>query len=117
MWRAVVVAAVVLTGCGVDSTAPRPSVTTSTKLPDLRYGAFDACKTFVSRQLKAPTTATWRDPFGDQVIYEGSGDGPYTVRASVDSENSFGAKIRTAYTCVVTLASKDEWRLIDLKMT
>lgn len=79
-----------------------------------RLGAFDVCKQFVGERLKSPGSAKWRDPFGDQVIYSGNGDGPITVMASVDSQNGFGALLRTSYACTVSRVSGTSWHLDSL---
>ena len=79
-----------------------------------RAGVFDVCKQFVDDRLKAPSTATWRDPYGDQVTYSGDGDGPITVSAGVDSENGFGASLRSSYECTVVNTGGDNWRLQGL---
>jgi hypothetical protein len=84
------------------------------EVSESRYGAFDVCKQFVRDRLKAPDGATWRDPFGDQVTYAGDGAGPITVAASVDSQNSFGAKLRSTYVCTVSKVGGDRWSLDDL---
>lgn len=81
-----------------------------------RAGAADVCEKFVQDRLKSPGSATFRDPFGDQVTYTGDGDGPITVNASVDSENSFGASLRSAYTCTVSSIGDDRWRLVNLSL-
>lgn len=73
------------------------------------------CKRFVRERLKAPSTATWRNPLGDQVTYTGSTGGPVTVSASVDSENSFGAKLRSTYVCTVRPVGDSTWRLESLE--
>lgn len=75
--------------------------------------AFDVCKKFVSARLKAPSTATWRNPLGDQVTYSGRTD-RVTVVATVDSENSFGAKIRSSYECTVVAVGDSNWHLDSL---
>jgi len=81
------------------------------------YDAFMMCKSFVTDTLKAPATAKWRDPLGDQVSYSGSGDGPYVVVASVDSQNGFGALVRSPYSCtVVHDPAAKTWRLVSLTM-
>lgn len=68
------------------------------------------CEQFIEKRLKAPATAEYPKP-------ETSKDGAtYTVRGGVDSENGFGAKIRTAYTCIVR-DNGDTWTLVDLQMT
>lgn len=86
------------------------------KVSESRVGAASVCEKFVRDRLKSPGTATFRDPFGDQVIYTGDGDGPITVAASVDSENGFGAKLRSTYTCTVSKAGGDRWTLGNLDL-
>jgi hypothetical protein len=109
-----------LAGCGSgDATAPPTTnrKATTTLVPrDL--DAFDACKGFVKRQLKAPSTAKFRNYYEQdgEVVVLGTGDGPYTVMSSVDSENSFGAKLRSNFTCKVTL-SGGTWKLDDISVT
>lgn len=88
----------------------------ATAFNERNYRAFDVCKQFVQERLKAPSGATWRDPTGDQVVYEGAKNGPVTVRASVDSQNSFGAKLRSTYVCTVSSTGKDTWHLDDLQV-
>ncbi|HZQ33744.1 MAG TPA: hypothetical protein VFB19_18680 [Mycobacterium sp.] len=75
-----------------------------------RYDAFVACQHFVNERLKAPSTASYRDWFGDQKpAVSGSGRGPYTVVSTVDSQNSFGAQLRSDFLCVVTRDASDTW--------
>ena len=85
---------------------------------ELRFGAFDVCTQFVEERLKAPGTASFRNYFEDdgEVTVTGVGDGPYTVRSSVDAQNSFGAEIRTDFTCIVTHQGDGNWRLNDLAL-
>ena len=59
--------------------------------------------------LKAPASAVF-PPF-DQVIVNGS-NGRYSVSGYVDSQNSYGAMIRTHYTYNVE-KNGDEWRCTD----
>lgn len=107
-------------GCGVlavvGSSSDSSNSTTSDNgqaVSDDRFGAFDVCKQFVRDRLRAPTTAKWRDPFGDQVFYSGDGAGPIAVTASVDSQNGFGASLRSEYTCTVHREG-DRWKLDSL---
>jgi hypothetical protein len=72
-------------------------------------GAYNACKTYVKGQLKAPSTASFAD---HSVTHNGS---TYTVTGAVDAENSFGAKIRNTYTCSVTDAGSS-WHLEDVSV-
>lgn len=83
-----------------------------------RYGAFDVCTRFVKDRLKAPATASFRDYFeddGEVTVTEGSA-GTFTVRSSVDSENGFGAKLRTNFVCTVADKGKGNWRLVDVQL-
>lgn len=94
---------------GTEDDAPSPEVDKSL--------AFNACKVFVERRLKAPATARFRSFYqaDGEVTVTGFGDGPYTVRSSVDSENGFGANLRSTFTCTVT-RSGDDWRLDNLSI-
>lgn len=59
---------------------------------------------FVPARLKAPATAKFSG-----VSVSGSG-GTYAVTGSVDSQNSFGALIRSTFSCTVH-SSGDKWVL------
>lgn len=68
------------------------------------------CEQFINKQLKAPATAKYPKP-------ETSKDGAtYTVKGGVDSENSFGALVRTPYTCVIRADGDDKWTLVNLDL-
>jgi hypothetical protein len=110
--------AVVIGGCislfgDDDATDPDSS-------ENLEFGAFDVCTEFVKDRLKAPSTAKFRNYFEDdgEVVVTGSGDvGPYTVRSTVDAENSFGASLRMPFTCVVThTPGTSSWQLTSLDL-
>jgi len=57
------------------------------------YLAKDMCHTFVKRRLKAPSTAK----FSNETVK--GGPSRWTVVGEVDSENSFGAMLRSPYIC------------------
>lgn len=64
-----------------------------------------ACRRYIEQQLKAPATARYPTP-------STSKDGPeYTVTGSVDSQNSFGALVRTQYKCMVSSEGGGTWKL------
>ncbi len=83
-----------------------------------RLVAFDTCKDFVKQRLKSPASAKFRNPLQDdgEVSITGSGNGPFTIVSTVDAENSFGAKPRSTFRCVVTLTG-DTWHLDDLSIS
>lgn len=85
---------------------------------DMNYAAFDICTKFVKDRLKAPSSAKFRNFFEDdgEVTVTGSGDGPFVVRSTVDSENSFGAQIRGDFVCTVRNTGDSNWRLVDLQL-
>jgi hypothetical protein len=75
--------------------------------------AYVMCKQFLKDRLKAPSTADF--PFESyEDVTTSMGGGQYRVSSYVDSENSFGAKIRTRYSCEVEWTGGDNWRLLDL---
>lgn len=104
------VAATLLVGAGVIG-----SVTSDDSVPDPATDdvawAWDACKQWVTDELKAPATATFAEFDETKVTASGR---RYTVRAYVDSENSFGANLRTGYTCIVDIAADRTANLVDL---
>lgn len=57
------------------------------------------CKGFVKERLKAPSTAEFADYRPEMATDLGSGR--YRIRSWVEAENSFGARLRTSYTCTV----------------
>jgi hypothetical protein len=78
---------------------------------EAEFGAQDVCQTFVERRLKAPGTADFHD-------LDATGKEPnFVVTGTVDSENSFGAKLRNAFECTVTHTDGDNYRLVDLALT
>lgn len=82
------------------------------------YSAFEICKKFVKDRLKSPGSASFRNFFEDdgEVSVSGFGDGPYKVISTVDSENGFGALIRTDFVCEVKHTGDGNWRLLDIGM-
>lgn len=78
---------------------------------DLSGDAFVICQSFVRKQLKAPSTAKF--PAAESTKKDGA---TYTVAGGVDAQNSYGAMVRTPYTCVVHADGNDKWSLVDLKM-
>ena len=73
-------------------------------------------KNYVKQGLKAPSTAKFPSMgFTNDVIVRYLGNGQYYVRTYVDAENSFGAKIRTYYTCILQYNEySDSMSLINL---
>jgi hypothetical protein len=74
-------------------------------------GAKIACKDFVSKALVSPSTAD----FPSYSDFDATGSGSdWTVGGYVDSENGFGAQVRSSWTCKVSSSDGDSWSLVDL---
>lgn len=69
---------------------------------------------FVEDRLVSPSTAKWPWDWSDHVLH--MGQGKYMIRSYVDSQNSFGAIIRTNILCVVKHEEGDRWSLESLDM-
>ena len=79
--------------------------------------AFVMSQTFVKQRLKAPSTADFPYISSDGVQTQYKGNCTHQVLAYVDSQNSFGAKIRTKY--YVKLKNEkgtDSWKLLEIKL-
>jgi len=85
---------------------------TSTE-PD-KIDAYIMSQQFVETKLKAPATAKF-PRFQDSFVKE-IGENRYKVSAYVDAENSFGAKIRVKYFCVLKHIGDDKWELEDIEL-
>ena len=71
---------------------------------------------FVRAGLKSPCTADF--PYsGDHQLYTLEGkDNAWEVRGYVDSQNSFGAMIRSNFACQLEYTAEGNWILLDLKI-
>lgn len=77
--------------------------------------AYVMSQIFVEKQLKSPSTAKF-PTFEDSMVIP-LGDNRFKISSYVDAQNSFGAMVRTPYTCIVKHTGEgDKWRLesIDL---
>lgn len=68
------------------------------------------CEDFVKARLKSPGSAE----FGPTDTARE--DDVYTVRGPVDSQNGFGAMLRSDYVCVVRDNPDDSWNLVDISI-
>ena len=78
---------------------------------ELKHGAQDVCHQFVEERLHAPATAGF-ERFDEATIAVSGG--VYTVRGHVDSQNRFGALVRSNYTCVVRHTGGNQFNLVSL---
>ncbi|MEG1604144.1 MAG: hypothetical protein RR340_11100 [Cloacibacillus sp.] len=77
--------------------------------------AWQQVKVFIRQNLKAPTTAKFPSFYDDGVVVERLSDGTtYKVIGYVDSQNSFGAMIRTKF-YVKFIHIGDKVKILDTK--
>lgn len=81
--------------------------------PD-EMGAWTISQQFVNDALKAPATASY--PSYDESFVTDLGGGRFKVDAYVDAQNSFGAKIRSRFTCTVSSSDGTHWHLENINI-
>jgi hypothetical protein len=84
------------------------------KLAHADLEAFLVAQDFVTRKLKAPSTAKFADRSESQVFNFSEEPGAYRVKSWVDSQNSFGAMLRTQYVCDLKTTDGEHFRLVKL---
>ena len=100
------IAVFVLSNLGQNS-----STTTSSSGDSI--GAWVVCEKFVKDRLKSPASAEFPPNYSSYT--KNLTDKKYEVSAYVDSQNSFGASLRTKFTCTVEYQPQtDKYKLIDL---
>lgn len=104
---ATTLAALALTGCSASTSSDDPE-------PDVEddIAAEVMCEEFVKDRLKAPATAEFSDQHAESI-----GEQRWDVTGSVDSENSFGALIRSSYRCDIRYLGDDQWRAKTVKVS
>lgn len=80
---------------------------------DRRFAVQSVCEDFVKDRLKAPATAGF--PLNSDWTINQTAD-TWTARSHVDAQNSFGAQVRTQFTCTVRHVQGARWRLVSLDM-
>ena len=76
---------------------------------DGEWQAHAQCAEFTRARLKAPSTADFPE-YDDRGVTITRGGNRWSVVSFVDSQNGFGAQVRTGFRCVVTDLG-DQWRL------
>lgn len=87
-------------------TAPKKPVA-----PDYKIEATVFAEEEVTKLLVSPSTADF--PWFDKEVRD-LGKGKYAVISYVDSQNKFGAIIRTHYIATVQRSPNGKWKLVDL---
>ncbi|NTU68906.1 MAG: hypothetical protein HGB02_08515 [Chlorobiaceae bacterium] len=101
------VSLVILNGCG----DPDPN---AWRTQDNSEYAFVLSQGVAKDHLKAPSTAEFPSMTDKNTLVAKSGH-EYTIYSWVDAQNSFGAMIRTEYTCKVVQVGEYDWRFVDFQ--
>jgi hypothetical protein len=101
-----------------NKSSSRKTDTAATKSYDAgsrNIEAYNMMETFVKKRLKSPSKAEFPGVFDgkvDHVTYDGMG--VYNISSYVDSQNSFGATIRTRFSGSIEDLGGGRWKLISL---
>jgi ribosomal protein L40E len=85
---------------------PTPTADTPTET-----GAIWFCQDTIKNLLVSPSTAKFQDVFTAEVTQDGN---TFTVSSFVDSQNAFGAMLRTHFICKLEYTGKRTWKLLDI---
>ncbi len=77
--------------------------------------AYNLSKDYAKQNLKSPSTASYPGLFESKDHVKDLGNGRYQINSWVDSQNGFGATIRTKFSCVMVKKSGDRWGIENLK--
>ncbi|MFI2367289.1 hypothetical protein [Streptomyces sp. NPDC018833] len=79
------------------------------------------CEDFVKQRLKSPGTAKFPGvtdgDYATTTVLSDTKPWKYKVVGVVDSQNGFGATVRSNYTCTVSTEDDDTWTLDDMQLT
>lgn len=78
--------------------------------------AYEASHTFVRSQLKAPATAVFPAFDDEEVVAIDEGQCRFKVWGYVDSQNSFGALIRTTYAAELTADQSGNYTPVSVRV-
>src|SRR5262245_35790666 len=92
--------------CGIAVTHQTPEQQAEHVDRHNRIAAYVACKNAVQTRLKAPSSADFSSFTGSQVVLKDAFN--YEVAGSVDAQNSFGAKLRSNFSCIVDASDNAE---------
>lgn len=90
--------------------------TTSSSSSGSESMAYIMSQQFVENSLKSPSTAKFPSLYklGDHAVLT-TGTNYYEIKAYVDSQNGFGAMIRTHYTCNMKYKGNNTWGCENLE--
>jgi hypothetical protein len=97
-WILVLGLFLILGWCAMNSNTPEKKEERAQSHCDDKWAAYSMSQEFVKKSLKAPSSAEFPRMEDSEVTVDYLGDCTHEVHAYVDSQNSFGAKLRSRYT-------------------
>lgn len=91
---------------------PKPIAEESADAPS-KSEAWTMAKEFVEDRLKSPASADYGGQVSSETVTQ-TGENTFSVSAWVDSENAFGATIRTRFDCKLRYRGDGNWRCEEL---
>jgi len=85
------------------------------KTEDNSMMAYIMMEDFIPKYLKSPSSVKFPGFLKKDLHTTFLGNCTYRIRSYVDSQNSFGAMIRTWFTGEIKQISADRWQLVSLK--
>lgn len=79
-----------------------------------KFLAYSYAEKFVKKKLKSPSTAEFPGTLEKDEHITDLGNGEYRIESWVDSQNSYGAQIRTSFSCTIKFEG-DKVHCEDLK--
>ena len=83
---------------------------------DRKVSAYYMCMDWVKDRLKSPASADFQSVYDGRHNKTVRTNQRYKIESYVDSENSFGANIRTNFICITTQVSEGKWELNTLEI-
>lgn len=78
--------------------------------------AYSMAKDYVADRLKCPGSADFPARSDPGVVVINDGESCWQVLGYVDSQNSFGAKIRVRYSCRLSYIGAEKWICQDVQL-
>jgi RNA polymerase subunit RPABC4/transcription elongation factor Spt4 len=101
--------AVLLVGLALFCFFGFPDASASRDKGGSSYAAHVMAEKFVTRELRSPASARFSGITDPETVISDLGAGRFRVSGYVDSQNGFGALLRSNYTCTVKYGGHDTW--------
>ena len=110
----IIIFAVVVVIALISNLKKNDSPSSSSSSSTIKFMAYGYAEDFVEKQLTSPSTAKYPKVVERDKHITILGNNRYEINSWVDSQNSFGATIRTRFSCIIIFEG-DMVRCEDLK--